>query len=220
MINVNEMNLKGVMFDVDGTLLDTMTAWHDDGARYLARFGIEAEPGLGDILFAETALSGAQYLIDHYGLSLSREEVAAGVTQEMEDFYRTEAMPKPGAVALLEALADRNIPMTVVTSTDGRCIDDAFRRLGLHRFFQGIYSAGDMKTTKSEPVIYRAAADRMGTAAAETYLFDDGLYALRAAKSFGYGTVGVYDSVSEADQPAIRRTADYYVNGLCEVVWA
>ena len=74
--------------------------------------------------------------------------------------------------------------------------------------------------TKSEPVIYRTAAGRMGTAAEETYLFDDGLYALKAAKSFGYGTVGVYDSVSEADQPEIRRTADYYVNGLEELVLA
>ena len=77
-----------------------------------------------------------------------------------------------------------------------------------------------MKTTNSEPVIYRTAAGRMGTAAEETYLFDDGLYALKAAKSFGYGTVGVYDSVSEADQPEIRRTADYYVNGLEELVLA
>ena len=70
------MIIEGAIFDVDGTLLDTMPVWHDAGARFLATLGMEAEEGLGDKLFAETVQTGAEYLIKNYGLKMSRDEVS------------------------------------------------------------------------------------------------------------------------------------------------
>ena len=85
------MNIKGVIFDVDGTLLDTMHVWTDSGATYLASLGIEAEPNLGDKLFAMTVQMGAVYLKERYGLSQSVDEIRRGINGVVENYYFEEA---------------------------------------------------------------------------------------------------------------------------------
>ncbi len=208
---------QGAIFDVDGTLLDSMPTWHDAGARFLATLGIEAEPNLGDILFTETTESGADYMIQRYHLSLTKKEVAEGIIAQMEAFYRDEAQPKAGAVELLESMKNKGIPAAVVTSTDGYCIDAAFDRLGLKPYFCGIYSAQDLHTTKKERGIWDMATRTLGVPAEKTYVFEDGQYAIEAAAGLGYRTAGVYDRISEEDQPKIRETADLYLRDLTEL---
>lgn len=217
MQTIKKDSIRAAIFDVDGTLLDTMPTWHNAGERYLATIGVKAEPGLGDILFAETTESGSTYIIDHYRLNLSREEVSRGIIAQMEEYYRDEAQPKEGAVEFLETLKQAAVPMAVVTSTEGSCIRDAFARLDLSDYFTVILSAQDLGTTKKEPAIWTAASEAMGVNPKDTWVFEDGLYAVDAANSFGYHTAGLYDIISEADQPMIRAHADVYLNSFTEL---
>ena len=71
--------IKGVIFDVDGTLLDSMEIWEDVGVRYLNSIGIEAEPDLGTVLFTMSIQEGAAYVKEHYHLSQEPEEIVQGV---------------------------------------------------------------------------------------------------------------------------------------------
>ena len=116
-VNSTEL-IAGAIFDVDGTLLDTMPVWHDAGARYLATLGIEAEKGLGDRLFVETVDSGAQLMIDEYDLDMTVPEVSRGINQQMEQYYYDEAPLKEGALELLQRMDAAGVPMTVASSTD------------------------------------------------------------------------------------------------------
>ena len=151
-ITIHTADIQGAIFDVDGTLLDSMPAWHDAGARFLKTLGIEAEPNLGDILFAETTSSGADYMIRRYHLQMTKDEVAEGIIAQMDAFYRDEVQQKPGAVSLLKTLKEAGIPSVVVTSTEGSCIEEAFNRLDLHQYFRRVFSAQDLHTTKKEPL--------------------------------------------------------------------
>ena len=214
---INHSDIEGAIFDVDGTLLDSMPTWHDAGARFLATLGIEAEPNLGDILFAETTESGADYLISRYHLSMTKGEVAEEIIAQMDAYYRDEVQPKPGAVELLCALQKYQVPAAVVTSTEGRCIRDAFSRLGIDQYFCRILSAQDLRTTKKKRVIWDMATEALHAPAEATVVFEDGLYAIEAADRFGYQTVGVYDRISEADQKQIMEKADYYIPDLREL---
>lgn len=208
--------IKGVIFDVDGTLLDTMPVWTDSGARYLAAQGIQAEPGLGNKLFSMTVEMGAVYLKEHYPLPYTIDEIKDGINGCVEDFYFTEADFKPGARELLEKLKAAGIPMSIATSTDKYCILAAFDRLGATGYFDAILTCGEVGASKSEPKIFFEAARVMGTAPGETWVFEDGLYSIKTARAAGFKTVGLYDKVSEADQAEIRALTDVYLTDLRE----
>ena len=213
---MDEFRRGGVICDVDGTLLDSMPTWHDAGARYLATLGIEAEPNLGDILFAETSETGARYMIKRYGLDQSVPEVAEGINEQMKAFYYNEVMPKAGAADVLQRMKDAGVPMTVATSTDRQCMEPALERLGMLDYFLQIYCCREMDTTKDSPDIFFAAAERMDRKPEDVWVIEDGLYSIRTAKAAGFHTVGIYDSVSEVDQKEIRELTDFYYTNLLE----
>ena len=131
MIERKDRKIAGVIFDVDGTLLDTMPVWRNSGARFLASLGIQAERGLGEKLFSETVETGAKYIVDKYRLEMSAQDVADGIDAQVAHAYESEAGFKPGAEKLLNTLKDQNIPMTVATSTRRHLIEMAFERLGI-----------------------------------------------------------------------------------------
>ncbi len=211
------MKKTGVIFDVDGTLLNTMPVWTDSGVRYLASLGIEAESNLGEKLFAMTVDGGAVYLKENYHLQSSVEEIKRGILSMVERAYFESADFKPGAKELLEYLKEKEIPMSIATSTDRYCIIAAFDRLGYTEYFDAILSCGEFDTTKSEPKIFYEAIKVMGTDAENTWIFEDGLYSIKTGKAAGFKVVGVYDEVSKNDQKEIEQCADIYVKNLTEL---
>ena len=106
---------KGAIFDVDGTLLDSMPIWEDAAARFLAGLGIRAQEGLGDIMFRMSLDEGAVYLKNTYGLDMSVEEVKAGVLGVIRDFYVNQVQPKAGVREFLKELSSRRMPMYIAT---------------------------------------------------------------------------------------------------------
>lgn len=209
--------ISAAIFDMDGTLVDSMGAWHDDAVRYLKKLGIEAEPGLGDRMFTLNSRTGAQYILDHYPVGKTLEEVMAGLAGEMADFYANEAELKPGAREILERFRARGIPMAVVTSTDGANTRMALRRTRILSYFDGVYNAGDLGMPKTEPDIFLLAASDLGAEPEKTWVFEDGLYAVRTAGRAGFPTVGVYDRISEDDQEDLEKESDLYVREMTEL---
>ncbi len=127
--------IKGAIFDVDGTLLDSMGIWKDVGVRYLNSIGVEAEPDLGTILFTMSIQEGAQYVKEHYHLSQETDEIEQNVLDIISDYYKETAPLKSGAVELLEKLRNSNIPMTIASSNNKKEIEMAFERLEIFSVF-------------------------------------------------------------------------------------
>lgn len=208
------MKIKGVIFDVDGVLLDTMPVWTNAGAKYLETLGIEAEANLGAKLFAMTVDMGAVYLKEEYKMSQSLDEIIRGINGVVEDYYYYHADFKPGARKLLKSLSDAEIPMTIASSTGRKYIAAAMERLDVMHCFKEILSCVEMTTSKSEPEIFYEAMRIMGTKPCETWLFEDGLYSVKTAAAAGINTVGVFDAVSAGEQKELAATADIYVTSL------
>ena len=205
-------DIKGVIFDVDGVLLDSLEIWTDLGARYLAGRGKEPEEALADILFSMSMEEGAAYLKEHYSLPETAGQIHEGLKALLRDFYYYEAEAKPGAAVLLGAVRSAGIRITAATSSPRDLIEKALERNGLAVFIDRIFTNGETGKSKHFPDIYNAAASYMGTEPEKTLVFEDSLYALRTAASAGYRTAGVADRRGEPDQEGLRRAADIYIS--------
>lgn len=210
-------DIKGVIFDVDGVLLDSMGIWTDLGARYLVSIGKTPEEGLAEILFSMSMEQGAEYLREHYSIGLTAEEIGTGLQDMLRDFYYYEVQAKPGAQQLLQAVSDAGIKITAATSSPREHIERALERNGLLSYVDRMFTNAEIGKSKHSPDIYDAAAGHMRTAPGETCVFEDSLYALRTAAAAGYHTVGVYDSKGESDQEGLRGSAEIYIHELCEI---
>lgn len=203
--------IRGVIFDVDGVLLNSMPVWENLGELYLNRLGIEAEKGLGDTLFTMSLEEGADYLISRYNLEKTPEELIKGLNREVQDFYENRVPLKEGVRQYLQEFRERKIPMAIATSGDRKNAEAALKRLKVFSYFQGIFTCSEIGSSKSQPDIYYAAALQLDTEPSETWVFEDALHALQTAKKAGFKTTGVYDKASDRNLADIWNTADIYL---------
>ncbi len=206
--------IRGAVFDLDGVLLDSMGIWKDLGSRYLRSLGLHPEPGLDSILFSMSMEQGAAYVKSHYSVPLREDEILTGLQKMLEDFYFNEVPAKPGAAGVLQWLSAREIPAAAATSSPREHVTRALERLGLLDKLQFILTTGELGTSKHKPDIYELAATRLGSAPAETLVFEDSLYALKTAAEAHFRTVGIFDANGEPDQQALRQTAELYLTDL------
>ncbi|MCI9611148.1 MAG: HAD family phosphatase [Eubacterium sp.] len=209
--------VTGMIFDVDGTLLDSMPVWAHSGEQYLATLGIKAPESLGRELFSMTMQKGAEYIKQAFAMSQTPEEIKEGIIQVVARAYEKEVGYKPGAAEFLKELQKAGVPMTVVTSNDLPLVLAAFQRLGIERCFRHIFTCGVFGSGKDDPAIFHAAAKEMGSSTDSTWVVEDGLYAIRTAKQAGYRVIGVADAASRQEEEKIRRLSDYFVSDFTQM---
>jgi HAD superfamily hydrolase (TIGR01509 family) len=209
--------MKGAIFDIDGTLLDSMPIWNDLGARYLETLSIQTEENLGKILFPMTMEEAAEYMKTQYRLPQTADEIRQGVLGIVENFYRYEVGLKPGVETYIKALHRKGIPMILATTGDKELAAAALTRLGILKYFQALLTASDLGTSKHEPDIYLKAAQILQVQPAECVVFEDVCYALETAKAAGFLCAGVKDAASADDWEQIQTIADYWIEDFTEI---
>ena len=208
--------MKGAIFDVDGTLLDSMGIWDNLAERYLTERGIEPEEHLSEKLAVFSLEESSEYLKKMYGLEEAPDEIRSDIMGIVASFYKYEVVLKPGAKQLLEKLKKQNILMNIATTGDVRLVHAAFRRLGIDGYFEHIFTCTELNTTKREPFIYQKAAEAMNCRPEETLVFEDALHAVETAVNAGFVTVGVAEKANQRDREKIKEFADYYLESLAD----
>lgn len=213
------MRLQSAIFDMDGTLLDSMPTWRELGPTFLKEEGIPTTPEQEKLLRTLSDHQVIPYLREKCGLPWSEQEVVDQIVERMETFYSTAVRPKPGVEKFLSILKMEGVWMYVATATHRRLTEKALKTAGIDHYFRGIVTSADAGSHKSESAeIYEMAMRRMQSNKQDTVVFEDVLYAIRTAKAAGFRVAGVYDSMSEADQPEIQRLSDYYIRSYEELV--
>lgn len=203
--------IKGVIFDADGTLLDSMIAWRISTEKYLARFGIALTEERYKELFTMSLEQAVIYIKEIFGIKDSPEKIKSDYLELIKNFYYYEAQPKEGICGFLKRLHASGIPMIVATSSDRALLDAAFKRLGMREYFIDLLNCTELETNKHEPYIYLKAAELLGTAPENTAVFEDVLHAVKTAKSAGFYVIGVEDSESAENRAEIIRCSDRYI---------
>lgn len=182
-----------LIFDMDGTLIDSNGIWRDVDIAFLARRGLpythEYYEGVAHTVFPKAAVFTKEYC----HLTESTEEIMAEWMEMAGDLYTTSVPVKPGVVAYLEKCRAAGERMAVLTSSVPAHCHAALTHLGLKPYFEHIYFAQELGMDKKEPAIYLKTAELLGVAPEECTIFDDSIAACRSARAAGMTVVGVYD---------------------------
>ncbi|MBN7773102.1 HAD family hydrolase [Clostridium aminobutyricum] len=211
------MNIKGAIFDMDGTLLESMHIWETVGSDYLKNCGIEPAADLREQIKTLSLRDCAEYFYLQYGLDVPIEEIMSGINETIADFYAKEVWLKPGALQLLEKLAQRGVVMCIATATDRELVEAALKTTNIRHFFKEILTCTEVGAGKESPAIFEKALTVMGVPKSETVVFEDALHAIQTAKKAGFKVIAVGDPFSEPDREEIIQIADYYYDTLEEM---
>ena len=183
--------IRGVAFDLDGLLVNTEELYQHVGTELLARRGRTFEPELLDRMMGRPQQVSLQIMIDWHGLADTVETLAGETREIFVDLLDTRLAPMPGAVALVEALAQRGLPRGVATSSGPDFAHDVLSRVGLRDRFGFVLTSADVTHGKPHPEIYERAAERLGVAPAEMLVLEDSENGCRAAVAAGAVVVAV-----------------------------
>lgn len=207
--------IQGAVFDLDGTLLDSMGIWDTLAEDYLRSLGMEPQEDLKAIFQTFTLEQSARYCREHCGVALSDEEILDGLWAMVAESYVKTVPLKPGAAAFLKKLREQGVKMCVATVTERSLAEAALERTGVRGYFSEIFTTASVGHGKEEPHIYRAAQQHLGTAKAETVVLEDAFYALKTAKADGFVTAAVFDAY-EGNPAGLKAAADYYMESYSD----
>ncbi|MDW7674679.1 MAG: HAD family phosphatase [Bacillota bacterium] len=210
--------MKYVIFDFDGTLLDSMTIWDDISVKFLERYGKELTPLLINKLRTLTVRQSAELFKEIFDLSPSVEELTSEIADMAAKEYANNIPLKPFVLDFLEYLSSSKSKMCIATASSRQNVKQVLARFNLQKHFDFIIAAEDIKTGKEQPEIFLECSRRFGAAPSEITVFEDAVHAVKTAKNAGFRVIGVYDKSSEKYRTEIKAICDLYIYNFGELL--
>ena len=202
---------KGAIFDMDGTLLDSMPVWKRLTQGYLKQFGVHITDQDYAVTEGFSQPQVAQYFADRYSNLPDAQSLVEGLDKLITARYESLAKPKDGVLDFLEGLRRRGVKMAVATLTARRHAEKALRDRDMLDYFDFMLTIEDIGVSKREPDIYLQSAARMGLEPAECTVFEDAPYACTTAKRAGFYVCGVAEPAYAAGETELRAASDLII---------
>lgn len=210
--------IKGIIFDLDGTLIDSMGMWYDIDRRFLAENGVTAPPaGISWKIKQMTIDTAAKFMISEFGLDMTPAQVIRRIEELVREEYEHNIPLKNGAAELLVFLDSRGIPYGVATATYKGLAVAAMKRCGVLDRMSFLLTDKEYPNGKGFPDIFLGAAELLGTSPAETLVVEDSLHCIETAKAAGFATAAVYEETAASEWEQIKALADYSFTELGEL---
>lgn len=199
--------IHAILFDLDGTLLDSMQMWEDVDRRFLSRYGITPPEGLAEEIKPLSINEASEYFVRRFLLPCTPDEVTNQIEEIAAEEYRAHLPLKDGVTELLDRADALEIPYAIVTATYQSLAESALRRLGIYDRFRFILTCTEVDAAKTSPKIYLEAARRLGAEVQSCLVAEDSLYCINTANRAGFFTAAVFDKA--ADWESCKAAADY-----------
>ena len=208
------MQIRGAIFDMDGTLIDSMGMWSTIGSAYIRSVGKTPKEDIDRRFSSMGVHEAAVFMKDEYDLDGTCDEITETIYKRVEKSYFETIPLKKGVVEFLEYMKSKNIPMCIATATDEYMADAALKRLGIRKYFKGIFTSRAVGEGKDRPKIFYECARLLGTEPSETAVFEDSVVAIRTANAAGFYTAAVYDDSFSYAWDEIRKIAHVWYDDL------
>ena len=210
-------NKKAVIFDLDGTLVDSMWMWKAIDIEYLGRFGFDLpstlQKDIEGMSFSETAV----YFKETFRIPDSLEKIKSDWNAMAYDKYTKEVDLKPGAEKFLEYCREHGIKMGIATSNSRELVDATIEALGVKEYFDCIMTSCEVAKGKPAPDIYLAVAKVLGVETSECLVFEDVEMGIMAGKNAGMMVCAIEDLFSMNQIERKKQLADYYIKDFEEL---
>lgn len=203
-------NIKLVIFDLDGTLVDSMSYWEKTPAAFLLTHNIIEDRDISQEFLSLSLEESAILYKERYSLSDSKEKIMQDINNIMENNYLHYVELKPGIKELLTMLSKYDIKMAIASATDKYLIIECIDKLGIGSYFTYIITSTEVGSSKSHPDIYLNCTEHFHCSPEETIIFEDLPYGIISSSKVGFHTVGIYDEPSRHLQQKIKENAECY----------
>lgn len=205
-------NVQAAIFDMDGTIVDSMWIWDEIDKEYLNKHGFNVPASLKDDIahlnFHEVAL----YFKKTFNLPYEPEEIECEWNQMAYEAYAKKIGLKPGIENFLKYLKKKNIKIALATSNNNLLLEVCLKANGIYEYFDSITLTSEVSRGKDFPDVYLLSADKLSVKPEHCIVFEDLLPAVQGAKKAGMKVIGVYDEFSRDSHDDIKAAADAFID--------
>ena len=213
---MNKLNsIKGAIFDMDGTLIDSLgfwdVYWKKIGERFLG--DVNFKPKQEDNLAVRTVTieNAAKIIHERYNVAKSALELLEFTENLLEWWYLNAVKAKDGVKELLEFLYNGGVKMCIASASPGTLVAKTLEMCGISKYFERMVSCAEVGKGKDEPDVFIKALEYLGTPLDSTFVFEDSVTAILTAHNYGFKTIGIYDDNS-FNQDKIKSVVDIYLD--------
>lgn len=211
-------DIKGAIFDLDGTLLDSMWVWDKIDIDYLKDRGFKKPDNLKEEISHLSFEQVAIYFKNTFNIPESIEEIMKTWLNMAENYYKTKIKLKPGAKEFLLKLKTANIKIGLATSNSEPLIKASLKANGIYDLFDAITTTGEVKRGKNFPDVYLLSAEKLGVKPENCIVFEDILPAVQGAKAAGMKVIAISDEASAHQKSEIMLSADRFIENYKEII--
>jgi 16S rRNA pseudouridine516 synthase len=187
---------EAVLFDLDGTLIDSMWMWHAIDIEYLKRFNLTPPKDLSKAIEGMSYHETAVYFKERFNISDSLDKIKSDWDEMSHDMYCTKVNLKSGVKQFLEYLKSKDIKIGIGTSNSYSLATDVLKALGVYDYFGAIVTSGMVGQGKPNPAVYLEAARLINVEPDKCIVFEDVVQGIMAGKNAGMKVVAVFDEAS------------------------
>ena len=210
-------NIEAAIFDMDGTLVNSLTFWDyfwgSLGKKYLDNPSFRPDKKTDKKIRTMSIRDAMMMFSEHYNLGMSGDELGTIAEDMCKEYYLEEVDVKKGVIELLDFLYARDVKMCVASATSMHLLNVIMNKHGLSKYFDKIFSCAEIGKGKDCPDVFLAAHEYLGTKKENTWVFEDSAVAIETAHNAGFPTVGIYDAFSFPLDGVMDSVTEYIAAG-------